>query len=852
MNKEIQVLQVGSPLSGWCASLDDSPDPVFSGRVLGDGVSIDPMVGELRAPFDGEVLTVPESRHAINLKAENGAEFLIHVGIDSVAMAGDGFEALVAAGERVRRGQLLLKFDLEKVLRGAASLRTPVLLLQSGAFEIAGQRSEGPVDFGDALFEVTTAVGQELVDEATGDGPEEKQTVVVGLEHGIHARPAAALIEAIKPLVASVFCQYGDRPPANARSAVALMSLNVNYGGQVTVTASGQDAEKALAVVVEALKPLDEALALKSIESTAAVEPASQSELPEAPVDGTVIRAQSASPGLARGAAFCLGAGEAPVNIPAGSVEEERTALAGALEKVRSHLQQLADSGEGTGAEIAIAHLALLDDPMIGDIAESRMEQGSAAPLAWQEAIDRAIEELNRAGDTRMQERTDDLRDINLRMQRALVGEDPGRGPEIPDGSIVLADNLLPSQLLELDHKRVRGICLAAGGVTSHVAILAISLEIPMLVAAGSEPLMIDNGSELLLDGELGEITVRPDDPAARRFEQRIVEDRKTRQAEQAEAHTECRTLDNSRIHILANIGSAQDALAAVKAGAEGVGLLRTEFAFMDRNQAPDVAEQLAIYSRISDVLGSRPMVVRTLDAGGDKPISYIDQQAEENPALGVRGIRLGLENETLLETQLQALVELDRPAPLQIMIPMVSSVHEVRAVRRVLERLDSRQNLEKRILLGVMIETPAAALIANRLSDEVDFFSIGTNDLTQYTLCVDRGEPRLAGRLDALHPAVLGLVRLTVQAGDAAGIPVTVCGGAAGDLMAAPVLLGLGVRELSMPGSLIARQKARLRMLSIETCEGLADRALAMSSAREVRSMMREFVLAQSAPGNG
>ena len=852
MNGKNQVLQVGSPLSGWCASLDDSPDPVFSGRVLGDGVSIDPAVGELRAPFDGEVLTVPESRHAINLKADNGAEFLVHVGIDSVTMAGDGFKALVAAGERVRRGQLLLEFDLEKVLRGATSLRTPVLLLQSGSFEIAGQRPEGLVDFGDALFEVSPVAGQESANETTHDGPEVTQTVVVGLEHGIHARPAAALIEAIKPLVASVFCQYGDRLPANARSAVALMSLNVKYGSQVSVTASGQDADRALALVVEALEPLDEAAVHKSFETAVAAETATPSEQPQAPADGAVILAQPASPGLALGKGFALGAGEAPVNIKAGSAVEEHSTLTAALEKVRSHLQQLAGSGEGTGAEIAVAHLALLDDPMIGDEAVRRIDQERAAPLAWQEAIDLAIEALNRSGDTRMQERTDDLRDINLRVQRALAGEDPGRGPEIPDGSIVLADNLLPSQLLELDRDRVRGICLAAGGATSHVAILAISLEIPMLVAAGPELLRVDNGSELLLDGELGEITVRPNGPAANRFEQRIVEDRKIRQAEQAEAHTECRTLDDSRIHILANIGSAEDALAAVKAGAEGAGLLRTEFAFMDRNQAPDVAEQLAIYSRISDVLGSRPMVVRTLDAGGDKPISYIEQQAEENPALGVRGIRLGLENETLLETQLQALVKLDRPAPLQIMIPMVSSVHEVRAVRRVLERLDSRQNLAERIRLGVMIETPAAALIADRLAKEVDFFSIGTNDLTQYTLCMDRGEPRLASRLDALHPAVLSLVKLTVQAGDAAGIPVAVCGGAAGDLMAAPVLLGLGVRELSMPGSLIARQKARLRMLSIETCEGLAKRALAMSSAREVRSMMRDFVLAQSAPGNG
>jgi len=852
MNSEQKVLKVGSPLSGWCASLDDSPDPVFSGRLLGDGVSIDPAAGEVRAPFDGEVLTVPESRHAINLRADNGAEFLVHVGIDSVGLAGDGFEAAVAAGERVSRGQLLLKFDLEKVLREATSLRTPVLLLQSGAFEVARPRSEGPVDFGDALFEVMPVSEQVLPDTKTDSGPKVSQTVIVGLEHGIHARPAAALIEAIKPLDAGVFCQHGDRPPANARSAVALMSLGVNYGTRLTVSASGPDADHALGLVVEALNPLDEAASQKLSKSKLAVEQARLPEQVEAPADGAVIQAQPASPGLARGTAFLLDVVTAPANITAGSVAEEQSALAGALDAVRNHLQQLTDSGEGTGAEIALAHLALLDDPLVVDHAANRLQQGCAAPLAWQESIERAIEELKRAGDKRMLERADDLRDINLRVQRALAGEDPGCGPEIPDGSIVLAENLLPSQLMELDRDRVRGICLAAGGATSHVAILAISLEIPMLVAAGPELLRVDERNELMLDGELGEITIRPDGQVAENFEQRIVEDRKIRQSEQAEAQAECCTLDGARIHILANIGSAQDALAAVKAGAEGAGLLRTEFAFMERSQAPDAAEQLAIYKQISDVLDTRPMVVRTLDAGGDKPISYIEQQAEENPALGVRGIRLGLENKVLLETQLQALLELERPAPLQVMIPMVSSVHEVRAVRQIMDRLDSRQNRDERIMLGVMIETPAAALIADRLAEEVDFFSIGTNDLTQYTLCMDRGEPRLAGRLDALHPAVLRLIRLTVRAGDKAGVPVAVCGGAAGDLMAAPVLLGLGIRELSMPGSLIARQKARLRMLSMETCEDLAGRALAMDSAREVRSMMREFVLAQSASGNG
>ena len=431
---------------------------------------------------------------------------------------------------------------------------------------------------------------------------------------------------------------------------------------------------------------------------------------------------------------------------------------------------------------------------------------------------------------------------MNLRVQRALAGFDPEEVPELPEQSVLIAENLLPSQLLELDHNRIAGICTAAGGTTSHVAILAISLEIPMLVAAGDRVLGIEKGDELLLDAEFGELTVRPDKTGADRFEQRIRDDNCRRLAEQATATDECHTKDGVRIHFHANLASAQDAVAAVRAGAEGCGLLRTEFVFMGRAQAPDANQQLDIYQEISDTLQHRPLVVRTLDAGGDKPISYLDQLDEENPALGVRGIRLSLNNQMMLEAQLEALLRLKRPTPLQVMIPMVTSVHEVIEVREIISSLCLSSALENTIRLGIMIETPAAALIADRLASLVDFFSIGTNYLTQYTLSMDRGEPRLAARLDTLHPAVLELIRMTADAAKQAGIPVAVCGGAAGDMMIAPVLLGLGIRELSMPQSLIARQKARLRELSITDCISLADSALAMSSARDVRVMMREF----------
>jgi phosphocarrier protein FPr/phosphocarrier protein len=750
MNDSMQdTLIVLSPLSGWCATLDDSPDPVFRDRILGEGVSIDPTRGEIHAPFDGEVLTVPDSRHAINLRAGNGAEFLIHVGIDSVQMAGDGFVAHVAAGDRISAGQLLLSFDLDMVLRGASSLRTPVLLLDSDGFEVRKQRSEGPVQVGDDLFEVVSVIVKQDSGISADEGDELTKTVAVGLEHGIHARPAAALIAGIKNLEASVFCHYGDHGRADARSAVALMSLGVSYGDVVTVTARGEDAATAIDKFILFLEPLSPGQGQQKASLVGEPSSGQVSRSIEPPADGTVIKAQAASPGLGMGTAFALSSGTDDVRVKAGSVTDERQELAKAIARVNSHLQQIADSDQGTGAEIATAHLALLDDPLITSVAGELITAGRSAPIAWQESVNSAVETLSQLDDGRLRERVDDLFDINLRVQRALAGQDPGAGPVLPYGSIIIAENLLPSQLLELESDQVSGICLAAGGATSHVAILAMSRNIPMLVAAGPHVLMIEDGNRLLIDAEFGELQVRPDEAATSAFSERIEKDRVRQQTEQAAALDECNTTDGVRIHINANLASAPEAIAAVKAGSEGCGLLRTEFAFMDRSQAPGVEEQLQTYQQISEALGSRPMVVRTLDAGGDKPISYIDQGEEENPALGVRGIRLSLANTGLLKTQLQAMLRLERSVPLQVMIPMVSSLHEVQAVREILDSLSQTDGHNAEIRLGVMIETPAAALIADRLAAVVDFFSIGTNDLTQYTLCMDRGESNLAEQLD-------------------------------------------------------------------------------------------------------
>jgi multiphosphoryl transfer protein len=835
---------VHAPLPGWCDSLNDSPDPVFRDRTLGDGVSIDPTGNDVVAPFDGTVTALLASKHAIGLRADNGAEVLIHVGIDTVTLGGAGFDAFVAVGDRVTRGQKLLRFDMDAVARSVPSLRTPVLLLDSDVFELRRDSAAGFVARGEPIFEIRRKAVAQPVPDATASAAHAApaRDVVVGLAHGIHARPAALIAAALKPFAARVECRVAGGGAADARSVVALMALGVRHGQRVTLAASGADADAALAAAVPFLEPIEGASGRpESVAAATGSQAAVARYAPPAP--GSVIRARPAGAGVALGTVVQLGEGQVPPAVAAATPAEERARLAGAVAAVRGFLERLAAERDGVGREIAGAHLALLDDPEIAAAARARIDAGGSAAAAWHAALGEFAEALQRLDDPRLRERADDLRDLDRRMQRVLAGAAPDAGVTLPAESVIVAANLLPSELLELEPERIAGICTAAGGTTSHVAILAAALGIPTLVAAGEAVLGIPAGTAVGVDADFGELIVQPDAKLAAALQTRARDDEHRRARELAAAAGPCITTDGVSIHVHANLGSQRDAQQALECGADGCGLLRTEFLFMDRSEPPTVDEQRHAYQEISDALGARPLIVRTLDAGGDKPVAYLAQRREDNPALGVRGVRLSLRERSLFEAQLEALCRVERAGPLRIMIPMVASLAEVDEVRRILEEVRSSHGLASETQLGIMIETPAAALLADRFAAVVDFFSIGSNDLAQYTLAIDRGEPTLAAALDVLHPAVLRLVAQTAAAATAAGKPVGVCGAAAGDTMAAPLFVGLGIRELSMLPRLIPRQKALLRGLRVDACARLAKDALAMHSAEDVRAMMRAFL---------
>jgi phosphocarrier protein FPr/phosphocarrier protein len=404
----------------------------------------------------------------------------------------------------------------------------------------------------------------------------------------------------------------------------------------------------------------------------------------------------------------------------------------------------------------------------------------------------------------------------------------------------VLAHEILPSQFAALDPARLAGLCMAGGGPTSHVAIMASAVGLPMLVAAGNAIDAVPEGREVILDATAGVLQVAPDAQALAAANQACAQDRAHREAQRIAAARPGATRDGRRIHVFANLGSPDEASTAVGLGAEGCGLLRTEFLFLGRRTPPSEDEQLEVYQQIARHLDGRPLTVRTLDAGGDKPIDYLPMPTEENPALGLRGVRTSLWRPELLRTQLRAILRVQPRGQCRILLPMITDVSDIDAVRTELAAARASLGSDAATLaLGVMIETPAAAMLADTLAPHVDFFSVGTNDLTQYTLAMDRGHPELASRLDGLHPAVLRLIDTAARAARSYSREFAVCGNLAIDVHALPILVGLGVEELSVASAAVPAVKARLAELDFESCLALAARALDCATALQVRALV-------------
>jgi multiphosphoryl transfer protein len=835
----VTALKIIAPLGGWCAPLEEVPDPVFAGRMLGDGLAIDPTGGIVAAPCDGEVMTLPASAHAVSIRSPQGVDVLIHIGIDTVQLAGRGFEARVKPGDRVKAGDELIRFDLDTVARGAKSLMSAIVVTSEGA-TLQKRRAAGAVSAGDLLFEVDVETSRPAapLPAPTGDAAagECQRTVMVTLRQGLHARPAALLARRAKSCGAQISLAAHGRT-ADARSVVAIMALGVRQGAELIVRAVGHEAAQAVAGVMDALEEAQRMeLAHESVPA-----PAPEPRLTDRAQRPGELAGVCAVPGFALGRAARIERREIEVTEQGLGGDHERAELDRARANVRLRLQRVRNAGGAARHEIIAAHLEFLDDPTLNEAAHEFIGAGKSAAYAWRSAIRRSIAALESLGDSRLRERADDLLDVEAHVLLALAGEARPMHLPLPEQAILLADDLLPSELTALDGRRLVAIVLSGGGATSHVAILAAAMEIPMLIGVGAALREVVDGQTLIIDADQGRVHSAPTAEELAKARS-TVDARLARSAVlRAAAAKECHSLDGTRIEIFANLGSVTDAMAAVAGGAEGCGLLRTEFLFLDRETAPSEDEQLQAYQSIANALGGRPLILRMMDVGGDKPLRYLPLPEEANPALGLRGVRTALLHPSLMRTQLRAALRVQPFGVVRLLIPMVTDRWEILAVRAVIDELAGELKLEGRVALGAMIETPGAALTAAVLIHAVDFLSVGSNDLTQYTLAMDRGHSELARRTDALHPAVLQLIASAGTAGDAAGKLVAVCGGVAADHTAVPILLGLGIRELSVVPAAIPALKRQIGRLRIEECRALARRCLSLGAANEVRSLVEQ-----------
>jgi multiphosphoryl transfer protein len=660
---------------------------------------------------------------------------------------------------------------------------------------------------------------------------------------GLHARPAARLVQAMAPFSAVVQVRNltTQSQGVDARSISAVMTLGVLQGHEVEFLASGADGTQAL----EALRLL--------VDGHFGEAPAPLAAAPvPVPAGGTASAATWLSgvriaPGIAMGPAVVLQdeADAADVEEALGPPAQEWERLLRAVQHVREELvttrAALALRADSQTVEIFDAHLLVLEDSELLQWLHERILRGAeGAASAWRAAVEGVARRYETLPDEYLRSRIADIQDVGRQVFAALRGTSrPATGG--PRAGILAALDFVPSEIARMDVQRVQGLCAARGTASSHAAILARSLGIPAVFGLGEGLLDVHDGETLLVDATAARVCLRPDAALLSEYEGRArVEQRARSLAHQLRAQAAL-TRDGHRVEVAANIGQVAEVQAAVEAGAEGVGLFRTEFLFLQRTSAPDEDEQHAAYREAARRLEGRPLIIRTLDIGGDKPLPYLGVGPEANPYLGVRGLRFCLTHRELFSTQLRAIARAAVDTPIRVMFPMVATQEEWREARALWEEAARPFPAARHVEVGLMIEVPSAVLLVQHLAAEASFFSLGTNDLTQYLFAAERGNAHLAHLSDALHPAVLQMVARVTEAAHARGRWVGICGELAGEALAVPLLVGLGVDELSMSVPSIAAVKQALRACHLGEARPLARRALACASAAEVRRLLAE-----------
>lgn len=837
------TIQLKSPLFGRVIPLDDVPDPVFAQQLMGGGVSIDPICQVLTAPVDGEIVQLHPSHHALTLRTEQGIEILMHIGIDTVHLHGQGFHPKVKTGDRVRQGDPLIEFEADYVATHAKSLLTQIVVIEPKTGLRITPTFTFKHSYDDLLLEISADLNNVQSNDASGFDVHSSEVVRdrvrLANPSGIHARPAALIVQAAKDLGAELRLRLNDRE-ANARSIVSLLALEAEVGDELEILATGSDA-------VEAVKTVKKILGQVLDQKDEIQETIPNRQPEQADESITQIKGLPASPGIAFGHVFQYHLQQVEVEKRGRGYQVEAKTLYAALDQARHDIAELQKNLEKKGdpqrAAIFSAHLELLDDPLLITEAEDHLQQGLSAAFSWQKAYSTQAELLMKVHNELIKGRANDIRDVGHRVLTVIVGQSNVK-PDIPSGSVIIADDLSPSDVSCFQPDQVAAFCTVAGGRTSHAAILARSLGIPAITGISERALSLTDGTPVIVDANAGILRLEPNQAeiADLTLEAQHRQDRDRRQL--SESHEPAVTIDGQRIHIFANIGGIEDAKQAIKMGAEGVGLLRSEFLFMNAQQAPSYTEQCHLYQDISDTLGrDKPLVIRTLDIGGDKPLSYLPLAEESNPFLGIRGIRFGLaQGGDILRQQIRGILAASVGKPMKLMFPMVTFIDEFIQLKEMVQQEQETLGVAP-IPVGIMVEVPAAALRAEQFAKWVDFFSIGTNDLTQYVLAMDRTHPKLGGQVDGLEPSVLQLIDWTVQAAAKYKKPVSVCGGLASDPQGIPILLGLGIENLSASIAGIPGIKASIRRYDLSHCRKLAAEALQAPNAQTIRQAVQDYL---------
>ena len=536
-------------------------------------------------------------------------------------------------------------------------------------------------------------------------------------------------------------------------------------------------------------------------------------------------------------------------NVTVSDAVAEKERFNNALEKCIAKTQAMAEDMKtrvgAKEAEILEGHVLLLMDPeMTGQINSNIENEKMCAEAAVEQVCDMYAQMFSSIEDEMFQQRATDVCDIKTRLLKILLDVEDIDLAVVPEGTVLVAEDLTPSMTAGINPANVAGVLTEIGGKTSHSAILARALEIPAVLSIEGIVGKVENGQTVVLDGSSGQVFVSPDEATLKEYTAKREEYLAEKAALQAFVGKESATADGHVVELCANIGKPEDALKVVECDGEGVGLFRTEFLFMDRPQVPTEDEQFEAYKKVAETLEGKPVIIRTLDIGGDKEIPYLGLGKEENPFLGFRAVRLCLKREDLYRPQLRALLRASAYGEIKIMVPMISCVDELRAVKAMLNEIKAELDekgipYNKNIQVGIMVETPAASLMADAFAKEADFFSIGTNDLTGYTMAVDRGNPDVAYLYSTYNPAVLRSIERVIKAGKAEGTMVGMCGEAAADPLLTPLLLSFGLDEFSVSATSILATRKTISLWTMEEANAVAEKAMSLVTEAEVKEYL-------------